>query len=376
MNYSDVVSFLVFFLMLPSVLIKLSINSIPVALAIYCAKHHHDRLCNFFLTTSRWYSNVHNTIEKGISHGLSAILHPVRSFKNWRKNRKVIKFLRDNARSKNKVQYKHLPSNIRFAIQKEGSWEVYYQMLMMFSLLPTIRHVLINNPFLFEYQMYLTNQTSAPFTDQQKMCQILFSYINDPAFIFQYDCCRQVDEVQFSPNYHNDLTDHVIDHNQIGFQISTYFSTLIYLDTVRKSGEALYQDLSDKKCDPCLMHQDHPIYQQLEQTDLKMWNRIGFDPDDRVKLLDLIVPYDHHYHLVTGMVEANIRNGNQIEHPMLCLYNDGLVTREFWNAINSVFEDNVMVYLKKLEEVESEKRTHQYKKRRKKRRKKRCKSSK
>jgi hypothetical protein len=338
--------------MLPSILIKTTINSIPLALAVYCAKKGHDRLSHWLLTACRKYSSLHSSIEKGISHGISAVLHPVRSFKNWRKNRKVIKFLRQHARPQSEVQYQHLPSNLRFAIQKEGAWEVYLQMLSMFSVLPTIRHVFINNPFLFEYQMHLTNQTSPEFADQEKMCQILFSYVNDPAFIFQYDPCRKVDQVQFSPNYHNDPTDYVVDHNQIGLQISTYFSTLVYLDTLNKSGTGLHQDLINHDNDPCLMHREHPIYSQLEQSDLTMWNRIDFDPDPRVKLLEVMIPYDHHYHLVSGIVEGNIRNGNRIEHPMLCLYNSGYVTRRFWNAINSVFQDNVLIYLKKLEEVD------------------------
>ena len=349
MNYSDFVAFFIIFVLVPSIIVKASVNLLPLALAVICAKRKKKKLSNFFLKVSRKYSDFHNSVERGIAHGLSCLLHPVRSFKNYRKNKKIISFLRKNVKKGDPVMWENLPTNMEFAIQKEGSWEVFFQMLSMFSVLPTIRHAAINNPFLYEYKMHITNQYSESFTDQEKMCKILFSYVNDPAFIFKYDIEKRIDHIQFSPNYYNEVGDHIIDYNQIGLQISTYFSTLIFLDTLNKSGKGLLSDVVDQNYDKSLMHRDHPIYSTLKQYDLDLWNKVQFDDANRVMLLDLVVPYDHHYHLVTGKIEANITDDNRIEHPMFCLYNNGYVTRKFWDAINELFQNNVMEYLKSLE---------------------------
>lgn len=357
MKYSDFVSFLIIIMMIPSMTIKLSVNLIPISIAVLCAKHNKDKLSNLCLTFNRKYSNLHNNVERKISHGLSLVLSPISSYKRYKKNKKIIKFIKDhvNRLDDDLIKYEKLPSNIRYAIQKEGGWEVWFQMLVMFSILPTIKHTFMNNPFLFDYQLYLTNQSSEEFTNQEKMCHLLFSYINDPAFIFKFDPDKKIDQISFTPNYYNDPTDNIVDNNQIGLQISTYFSTLIYLDTLNKNGASLYQDIIDRNYDQTIMHQTHPIYQEIESSEIQLFNNVGFDSEQRVKLLDLILPYDHHYHIITGFVEANIAGNNKIEHPMLCLYHQGSVMVKFWNSINDMFENDVMVYLKSLENIEETK---------------------
>jgi len=90
-------------------------------------------------------------------------MYPV-GVSNYQNNAKVIEFLRKNVTADD-IKYEQLPENVRNAIEKEGFGEVAIKMISMFSILPTYRHAFLNNPFLFEYQMYLTNQESKPFAN-------------------------------------------------------------------------------------------------------------------------------------------------------------------------------------------------------------------
>ena len=57
----------------------------------------------------------------------------------------------------------------------------------MYVLLPTYRHSFVTNPFLFKYELLLTNQESI-FEGKGKDIEILvnatFAYIFNPAYIF------------------------------------------------------------------------------------------------------------------------------------------------------------------------------------------------
>jgi hypothetical protein len=97
------------------------------------------------------------------------------------------------------------------------------------------------------------------------------------------------------------------------------------------------------------MNQNHPIYKKLESEKINIVHNVPFNAEDRYQFLDLVVPYDSLYHVVTGKVEANVRNKNIVEHPMLCLYHDGTVMVYTWDVINDLFTNKVMKYLNKLE---------------------------
>ncbi len=349
MRYSDIVSWIAAILSIPLVLLKGILLSIPTLTFVVASKLKCDTFANLNLKLLLKMSNFINIIEKYWIYLISIIFYPKGIF-NYQKNKKIIDFLRENADAK-EVKYEGLPNNVRDAIEKEGFGEIVAKMIAMFSFLPTYRHAFLNNPFLFEYEMYLTNQESEKFSNEEKMCKLAYSYITDPCYIIKEEKTKgeDVDSIGFTPNYYNDPYDKIINYNNIGMQVAGYYTTFIYLDTINKTPEELYNSIKDKKINETIMSEEHPIYQKIKDLDISLVHNVPFNSKDRFKFLDLVVAYDSLYHVVTGKVEANIQDGNIIEHPMLCLYHNGAVMVYTWNVINDLFTNRVMKFLHKLE---------------------------
>lgn len=347
MKYRDLVSYVNFALSIPFVAIKVAIISIPVVTTVLLSYFGYDKpaATNFGLT--KWLADKINTVEKYWIYLWSILLNPVDSYRNYKKNKKVIKFLRENV-NKDELKNSGMPGNFRNAVKKEGLWEVTLKTILMFSILPTLRHSFWNNPFLYGYKLYLTNQSTSRFEHPDNMCQIIYAYINDPGFILNADrnMPLHLDHIGFTPNYSNDVADTVINYDNYGLQIGSKINTLIALETMYKSPQHLLETIEQQSdFDNSIMSPLHPIYHKLEEEGIELINKANFDNENRYIVLDLVVPYDDYYHLVTGKVEANIRNNEIIEHPMLCLYHDGQIMTKTWSLIEGLFNDRVMKYL-------------------------------
>jgi len=186
------------------------------------------------------------------------------------------------------------------------------------------------------------------------MSKIVYSYLTDPSYIQLQesklnDPNVKIDNIEFTPNYHNEQNDKIVDHNNLGLQVAGKYTTFIYLETINKNPKELCDSITNNITNETIMHADHEIYRKLKKEEINVVHNVQHNEDSRYKFLDLVVPYDSMYHVVTGKVEANVTNKNVVEHPMLCLYHNGAVMKFTWNVINDLFTNHVMVYLKKLE---------------------------
>jgi hypothetical protein len=352
MKYSDVVSWIAVIFSIPIVIAKFILLAIPTLTFVIASKLNCNTFANLNLKLLLKISKVFNIIEKYWIYLISIIFHPVKSYTNYKNNKKIIEFLRENVNNK-EVKYEQLPENVRNAIEKEGFVEVVIKMLAMFSFLPTYRHAFLNNPFLFEYELYLTNQESPEFKNIEKMSKIIYSYITNPCYILEIernnDDIINIDDVGFTPNYFNDPHDNIINYDNAGLQVAKYYTTFIYLETINKSPEELLKSIQNDNCNLSIMNKNHDIYQNIKNVDIKINHHVNFCDKKRYQILDLIVPYDSLYHVVSGKVEANVQNNNIVEHPMLCLYHKGVIMVYTWNFIDDLFKNRVLKYLHSLE---------------------------
>jgi hypothetical protein len=198
-----------------------------------------------------------------------------------------------------------LEVNIRNAIKKEGFWYIFFRVMGMYTILPAWRHAFSTNPYLFRYQLYLTNQDtkSVPF-DLTTMCKVGFAYLFEPSYIVR--ASRTHDEVQetlqnvgFVPNYANDVEDlSKVEFDNIGVQVVSMFTMLIFLETIAKTSDQLYQNVIDNKRSDTVMHASNPIYDRMKTAGLAPQIHIPCDELDRFAEVELTLPYDHYYHVV------------------------------------------------------------------------------
>ena len=198
-----------------------------------------------------------------------------------------------------------LEINIRNAIKKEGFWYIFFRVIGMYSILPAWRHAFSTNPYLFRYQLYLTNQDtkSAPFK-LTLMCEVGFAYLFEPTYIIQasrnHDEAREsMQNIGFVPNYSNDVDDlSKVEFDNIGVQVVSMFTTLIFLETIAKTPNQLYQNAINNKKAETIMHASNPIYDKMKSVGLAPQINIPCDELDRFAMVELTLPYDHYYHAV------------------------------------------------------------------------------
>ena len=347
MRYSDLVGYVTFALSLPLVIVKAVVTCIPTVATVVLSYFGYDKQATAGFALAKGIADKVNTVERYLIYLLSILLNPFESYQNYRKNRKVVDLLRKNVKTGD-LKRGGMPVNLRNAVMKEGWWEVSWKLIAMFSILPTFRHSFWNNPFLYSYRLYLTDQSTARFNDSDVMCRVFYAYINDPSFILRQDRDKplRIDDIGFTPNYSNDVTDNKLDYDNYGLQVGGKTTTLLSLETLYKSPEQLLEALKrESYSSQSIMYSTHPVYTEIKEADIGIDKMVEFDTARRHVVLDLVVPYDDYYHLVTGKVEANIRDGCIIEHPMLCLYHDGQMMVKTWSLIEGLFRDNVMGYL-------------------------------
>jgi hypothetical protein len=194
---------------------------------------------------------------------------------------------------------------LRNAIKKLGFWYVYLRILGMYSILPAWRHTFSTNPYLFRYQLYLTNQeTNSGQYDLDTMCKVAFAYIFEPGYILRASKSRarvkhELQQIGFVPNYSNDLEDvNMENFDNLGLQVGEYFSLLIFLETVAKTPAGLHHNVTSNKVSETVMHSDHPMYADMKALGLEPQYHVPCDSLDRFSLVELTLPYDHFYHLV------------------------------------------------------------------------------
>ena len=350
MKRSDKVSCGIFVTCIPSMLLKGAVLGPPVVLYNVASRFQCHKVAKVLEYVMYSGSYVLNKLELAWITLLSILSSPWSSMRRWRRNRPVVETLEDNI-GKIEPEWGQLSYNVYNAQQKEGFSEVCLKLLVMFSCLPTIRHCFLNNPWLFDYKLYYTNQESPRITNSDGLSNVVFSYIGDPKYLIELERnCGEwsIDEIGFTPNYFNCKKDRVLDWNNMGLQIGAYFATNIYLDTVLKDPESIQAMIKGRqKSHPSttIASSQHRVHRCVNLYRLQVRYDSVLDPLDRVKILDLVVPYKSMYHIVTGRVEANVKDYQIIEHPMFCLTHDGLVMTSLWNSINNLFTNYVMKYL-------------------------------
>ena len=175
----------------------------------------------------------------------------------------------------------------------------------MYSILPAWRNTFSTNPYLFRYNLYLTNQdTKSIYFDLDTMCKVAFAYIFEPGYILRASkntskAKQELQHIGFIPNYSNDLEDMSrAEYDNLGIQVANYFTLLIFLETVAKTPGGLYQDVMADRRIGTVMHADHPIYADMKALGLEPEVHVPFDSFDRFGMVELTLPYDHPYHLV------------------------------------------------------------------------------
>jgi len=250
-----------------------------------------------------------------------------------------------------------LSNDIRNGIKKQGFWYVAFRVILMYVILPPWRKAYGTNPFLFKFRMYLTNQDTAwaPF-DLETMCKVGFAYIFNPSYIL--NASKNIEKTQerlqdlgFVPNYANDRNDRKFDDfNNVGLQVASLFSMIIFLESITKTADELYKNAVEEKTGRTIMHDSHPLYEELKRADIELEINTPHDNYNRYPELKLVLPYDHNYHALCAVrVEANLvhKGGDQygVEHPMLGITHDGVNMRGLWDGINGLFSDAVMPYV-------------------------------
>jgi hypothetical protein len=346
-KYSDYASYITFGSCIPFIIVKSTLFALPTFAISHLSNKGYINASNNIFNLTLKSANCINIIEKKWIYFLSNILYPYYGYINYKNNLGVIKFLENNIPN-SELNYDLMSTNIKYATQKEGSNEVFIKLLLMFSILPTCRHSMLNNPYLFKYQLYLTNQESCEFNDIKKMCKCTFGYVNNPDFILSIDKKKYIDDIGFTPNYPIMEKDNIINHNNVGLQVAGKYTTMLNLDYIHKNYEQLYDSILNKKYNDSFMHSSHPIYNQINKN-IGLIKNVNNDELPRNSILNLSVKYDDMYHVVTGLVEVNIKNNNIVEHPMLCLTHDGSFMNYCWDHINDLFTNRVMKYLNELE---------------------------
>lgn len=355
MKYVDIVGYINLGLSLPFILTKTTLTFIPVGLAVVSSKFSYKRMASMGFQIAKTSADLFNCIERYWIYLLSILMYPI-GLKNWKKNQSIIKFFRNNVK-RSRPSSQQIMTNIKYAIAKEGMFETYWKMIVMFSGLPSFRHSFLNNPFLFEYNLYLTNQTTQPFNNTEKMTNLIYAYITDINNIdvdLVYNQQQSIGDIGFTPNYYNDPNDNIRNYDNYGLQIGGNTSTLIYLETINKTPQQLLTAIENQmNISNSIIYKDHPIYQEIVDNNYQLIKResVDFDTKKRFGILDLVVEYDDYYHLITGKVEANVQEGNIIEHPMLCLYHQGNQMKSIWKRIDKLFIDDVMGFLNKMEHI-------------------------
>ena len=357
LKWRDKASYLIFAASSPWILLKTSLFAVPTAVYTFVVWMKWHKTASSFESAIYRTANVINKIEWYPIMFLSYLLNWRKAKQNYRNNANVISYLEHIAPSNQKIMIGQLSHNLTNAAKKEGWLEVYLKMLTMHSFLPTYRHIFLNNPFLFEYKLVFTNQMTEPTKNQTCLPHILFSYIGDPEFLLKLESnCGQwnIDKLGFTPNYFNNTQDTIIDHNNMGLQIAAYCATNIYLDTIIKTPEELAIQLQHNTSTlspspPSSLGQiGHTYFNDALSSNIPIKYLRPLDSRRRIPFLNLAVPYQSHYHFITGVVEANIvldTKGQIIEHPMLCLYHDGIQMEYLWTSINNLFDHFVMGYL-------------------------------
>jgi len=348
---NDKNSYLILAMFAPSILLKTLILIPPTTLFTIFSKYQYHGIAKWLEYALYSTSYTFNKLEWYCIIFLSLLASPIKGWQNLQKNQKIIQYFQDDIGGTNRAEWGQLSYNLYNASQKEGFTEVGAKLLAMFTLLPTYRHCFLNNPVLFEYQLYYTNQMSKRIENSEHLSKIVFSYIGHPEYLekLEKDCGEwNMDDIGFTPSYFNHTEDQLIDYSNMGLQIAAYYATNINLDTVIKTPEQLQHTLENQlaaRPETTIAHSEHSLHQHAKEQGLNMKYEVSLDTRDRVKVLDLVVPYYSFYHCVTGRVEANVADYQIIEHPMICLTHNGREMQRMWNAVNKLFNEFVMEYL-------------------------------
>ena len=326
-SYADFVANIAFILSAPFVAFAILFTSIPGFLWVFLSyRGCCDFVANiFWFFTHRIIAQPINFVEKIVIHFVCFLLHPIAFCWNYRNNTKIIRFIRENTKTKTKkyrgifllylqiivalilVPYAStgLEGDLRNAIKKEGFWYIYIRVLGMYSILPAWRHTFCTNPYLFRYQLYLTNQdTNSESFNLDVMCKVAFAYMFEPSYILgasrsKSEARTKLKQIGFVPNYADDLEEMgKAQYDDLGLQVADYYSLLIFLDTLAKTPSQLCQSIAENKSIGTVMHADAPIYSDMRASAIEPQIHVPYNNFERFGLAELTLPYDHYYHIV------------------------------------------------------------------------------
>lgn len=357
MKYIDIIAYFIFILCFPFILCKLLIILLYPFVFIFI-KTRINTFAYYIFKIITTYCNIINYIERLYIYILSICLYPY-GIVNYINNRSIIEFFNKHTTTASRIKEDEIIQNIINAQLKTDMYNIIKKMFIMYVGLSTYKYCFYNNPFLFYYKIQLVNHTTKPFQDIKIMCNIIDSYITNNQYVISKqnslhitNTYSTIQNTTFIPNYYNDITDFKHNYNNVGLQITNSTATLLYLETIVKTHFKLYENLKSQHfnisiCDTAL----HPIYNDIYRNNLtdRFINRTTTINAKRVSFIDIVIPYIHNYHMITGIVEVNVRDDNIIEHPMLCLYHNGYIMSSTWETINTLFNTEVSNYLNNLE---------------------------
>ena len=355
---NDYISFFIFIIFLPIILLKIILFSIPTFFLVLFSYFSQDFIglifFRFMYLTNLIIVPIENLLITILSITLYGVIVPL--FNRYQ-NGPIIDFFEKNLVLQ-KVEFQQLPYNIRTSIPKEGVFEIYYKILLLFSCVPIVRHIFITNPYLFRYKFYLTNQVTLPFENAQQMCNSIFEFTNTGKKFLENEKnnIMSMDNINFTANYYNNKNDRIDDKNNLGLQITKRTALFLHLETCYKSGQEMFDNFNkgNHVGINTVMHPNHPWKEKIRNITTE---KLIINPDTpestipRYKAIDLIVPYNSYYHFITGLVEVNAQETKILEHPMLGLYHDGYLCKNSWKWINDLFNHRVGTYLNRMEDV-------------------------
>jgi len=287
-----------------------------------------------------------NYVENPVILLLSLLFYPF-GIINYLDNQKYVKLFEEYGSVKN-VCLDGMMKNISDSFVRNGRYYLPVRIAAMLSFQPYIKALLSDNPVLFEYKMHITNQFTDSLSkfDTDIIAKTFFSFMLDPEYCSNV---KNMYNINFTPNYYNDENDkNYSDYNNVGMQVTRFFTNIIFLETLYKSPDDFAKGIRDEVIHISLMNKENPIYENIRDNNLKFSSdSMDLDNDLRCCLVTLRLPYTHLNHIVSCIsVEATYNLTKQrYEHPMIGIKTNAIYSEYTWKIIDKLFNDRVAGYL-------------------------------
>jgi hypothetical protein len=217
-------------------------------------------------------------------------------------------------------EFTSVPNLIRNGVAKKRYVIVSISFVVLFSLLPIFKNLLVQNPWLFRLRLHFTNHWTTGFENTAQQVNSAFAaYVTLP----NTDPKKIPSHYRFAPNL--DLASpkklKTNKYSAFGLQLIPWiWGCLINLYA-------------------------NPDFAELKFEKLNHGHRFLVDTGDkltRYNLLQLIAHYDNPFYVFTSYVEINLRlEDKSIEHPMYGLATESLGSKFAWDGVDTLFRGSV-----------------------------------